>query len=107
MACRSGCTTKDHSSYAECARGANVRIAATVTSTHRDGFESTKKELRAYREARSAGIQPEGTTMDKIQAAHRATKAMGRPYNANVDPPASLITTKKAAKFVASGGDAA
>lgn len=105
MACRSGCTTKDHSSYAECARSANVKVSAISTSRNRDGFEQTRRDLKAYKEARSAGIQPEGTTIDKINAAKTATKAMGRPYNANTDPPASLITTKKAAKFVANGGD--
>lgn len=101
MACRTGCVTKDHSSWAECARDANVRIAATTTSRHRDGFDKTKKELAAYQEARRHGIQPEGTTMDKIAAAKAATKAMGRPYDASTDPPANLISTKKAAKWVA------
>ena len=105
MACRSGCKTKDHSSWAECARDANVKVAATTTSRNRDGFDQTRRDLKAYKEARSAGIQPEGTTMDKINAAKTATKAMGRPYNANTDPPASMIQTKKAAKFVANGGD--
>lgn len=107
MACRSGCKTQDHRSYAECAKAANIRVTAIATSRNRDGYEQTKKELRAYREARSAGIQPEGTSMDKIESAKKATAAMGRPYNANTDPPASMITTKKAAKFVTQGGDAA
>ena len=105
MACRSGCRTQDHASWAECARSANIRVTAIATSANRDGFEQTKRDLKAYKEARSAGIQPEGTTMDKIEAAKTATKAMGRPYNANTDPPASLIATKKAAKFVSNGGD--
>jgi hypothetical protein len=106
MACRTGCKTQDHASWAECARDANVRVTATTTSRNRDGYDQTKRDLRAYREARGAGIQPEGTTMDKIEAAKTATKAMGRPYDASTDPPASMITTKKAAKFVSESGGA-
>lgn len=103
MACRTGCKTKDHASWAECARAANVRVTATTTSRNRDGFEQTKKDLKAYREARSAGIQPEGTTMDKVNAAKAASKNLGRPYNANTDPPASMIVNKKVGQVVAGG----
>lgn len=100
MACRTGCYTKDHASWAECARSANVTVAATTNSANKAGFDQTKRDLAAYKQVRADGIQPEGTTMDKIVAAKSATTNLGRPYNANVDPPASMISNKKAANFV-------
>ena len=55
------------------------------------------KELDAYKEARAQGIQPAGTTMDKIQQAVKASETMGRAYNANSMPPATAINKKSAA----------
>lgn len=99
MACRSGCKTQDHASWGECARAANLRTSQ-IAPHNQGGYDLTKKELAAYRAARRDGIQPEGTTMDKISAARRATENMKRPYNADVDPPASMIVNKKAGDFV-------
>jgi hypothetical protein len=58
---------------------------------------STKKfnsELEAYRAARKQGIQPAGTTMEKIQEAHRASEVMGEAYKAGSMPPAKHINKK-------------
>jgi hypothetical protein len=55
------------------------------------------RELDAYKEARAQGIQPAGTTMDKIQQAVQASETMGRAYNANNMPPATAINKKSAA----------
>lgn len=38
------------------------------------------KELAAYRDARAQGIQPDGTTMPKIQAALDASDRAGMAY---------------------------
>lgn len=103
MACRSGCPTQDHGSWSECARSANIRVGAVMNSPRQAEFEQTKRELAAYRELRKDGIQPAGTTMAKIDAARSASQTLGRPYNAEKDPPANLITTKKAAAFVKAG----
>jgi hypothetical protein len=99
MACRTGCKTKDHASWGECARAADLKVSA-IAPHNQEGYDRTKKELAAYRAARRDGIQPEGTTMDKIQAARRATENMKRPYNADVDPPASMVVNKKAGEFI-------
>lgn len=48
-------------------------------------------ELNAYYQARKEGIQPEGTTMEKIQAAYKASETMGKAYDANDMPSASTI----------------
>jgi len=49
--CRSGCRTKDHSSWGECARSANMRVSG-------DTVAKSNKELNAYAYARSIGLQP-------------------------------------------------
>jgi hypothetical protein len=53
-------------------------------------------ELQAYRDARRQGIQPAGTTMDKIVAAEKASENLGRAYNAEKDPNAKQIDKKTA-----------
>ena len=53
-------------------------------------------ELEAYRDARRQGIQPAGTTMDKIVAAEQASENLGRAYNAEKDPNAKSIDKRTA-----------
>ena len=53
-------------------------------------------ELARYKQARSQGIQPAGTTMDKIVAAEKASENLGRAYNAEKDPNAKRIDKKTA-----------
>jgi hypothetical protein len=55
------------------------------------------KELDAYKEARAQGIQPNGTSMAKIQEAVKASETLGRPYDGNKMPPAKAIDKKSAA----------
>ena len=55
------------------------------------------KELDAYKEARAQGIQPNETSMAKIQEAVKASEIMGRPYDGNKMPPAKSINNKSAA----------
>lgn len=100
MACRAGCRTQDHASYAACLQSANVTVGATINSVLQPMWEATKTDLTAYRSARANGIQPEATSTEKVREAEAATRVLGRPYNAEKDPPASLIKTKTAAKFV-------
>lgn len=99
MACRSGCRTKDHDSYAACLRASRMGVASTINSSNQWMFDQTKSDLSAYQRARAEGIQPEGTTTKRVDEALAATKMLGRPYDGNTDPPAHMITTKSAAKF--------
>lgn len=48
-------------------------------------------ELDAYRAARAEGIQPAGTTMEKIQEARRASDAIGAAYDSNTMASTNLI----------------
>lgn len=100
MACRQGCRTKDHSSYAECLRSANVQVGDTINSPLAPVWDATKSDLVAYRTARANGIQPGATRMKEVRAAEDATRLLGRPYNAEKDPPADMIVNKNSARFV-------
>ena len=98
--CRSGCPTQNHASYAECLREANVTVTAVTNSPLQGMYEKTKTDLNAYKTARANGIQPEGTSLEKIRQAETASRRLGRPYDANTDPPANMIVNKNAARFV-------
>jgi hypothetical protein len=53
-------------------------------------------ELQAYRDARAQGIQPSGTRMNDIEAAHKASETLGRAYDADSMPKAKDINHKSA-----------
>ena len=61
------------------------------------------KELSNYRDARSQGIQPAGTSTAQIQAAHEASDKIGKAYNADVMPATSKITKQTAKSFTEAG----
>lgn len=86
MACASSCKTQDHATYGECMRSKNV--ATTGLETTNPSFSTTRqkkwdKELDAYENATRQGVQPEGTTMPKIQAAMKASEETGTAYRAD------------------------
>ena len=54
-------------------------------------------ELQAYRDARSQGIQPAGTSMRHIDAARKASDTLGRPYDAGTMVNANKINDRTAA----------
>ena len=56
-------------------------------------------ELNAYRAARAEGIQPAGTTMEKVQEARRASDAMGAAYDSNTMASTELIQNKTVDKL--------
>lgn len=100
MTCRSGCVTQDHVSYAQCLQSANVRVTATINSVAQPAWEKTKSDLAAYESARRNGIQPAGTSREKVREAEQASRVLGRPYDANSMPPANMIVNKNTARFV-------
>jgi len=50
-----------------------------------------EKELTAYKDARAQGIQPGGTSMEKIREAETASEVLNKPYNANSMPDAKHV----------------
>lgn len=84
MSCRSGCPDQNCASYAECLRGANVKVSYTNSA---NGWDRTKqqkwdKELSDYRDARRQGIEPAGTDRKSIDAAVAISNEIGHPFRA-------------------------
>ena len=94
MACRSGCKTQDHDSYAECCRdGAPRVIYANAASGH--DYTAQKKwdqELADYRAARAQGIEPAGTDRRSIDEAVKVSDMAGKAFNAL--KPADILVTE-------------
>lgn len=64
------------------------RVATTGLESTNPSFATNRqkkwdKELDAYESAVRQGVQPEGTTMPKIEKAMRASEATGQPYRAD------------------------
>jgi hypothetical protein len=82
MACRTGCPTKEHASWGECARDMNLRIAYANSA---NGWDLSKqkqwdKELADYRSAVAQGIQPANTDRRSIDRAVRISNETGQAY---------------------------
>lgn len=85
MACRTGCAEKNHASYAECLRSAGTKVAYCNSANNYD-YSAQKRwdsELDYYRDTVRQGIQPDGTTRAKIDAAVAISDATGKPYRAD------------------------
>jgi hypothetical protein len=79
-------------------KGLSIQMNAGDADSRRSmPTKAFNKELDAYKEARAQGIQPNGTSMTKIQEAVKASEIMGRPYNGSKMPPAKTINEKSAA----------
>lgn len=76
--CRTGCKTKDHSSYAECLRAGRIQMGPVWTNS-----KAIHSELNAYAAARKQGVQPAGTKAHQTEMAMRASEAVGKPYDAS------------------------
>jgi len=84
VSCRSGCPTKDHSSWGECLKASNIQMNSGDAASNKT--MTSKKwdaELQAYRDARKQGIQPAGTSMRKIREAVEISNKTGVAYQAS------------------------
>ena len=52
--------------------------------------------LNGYADAKAQGIQPGGTSPEKVRAAYEASETLNRPYNAEKMPPAHKVNDKVA-----------
>lgn len=83
MSCRSGCPTRNHSSWGECLRASNIQMNSGDAASNK--MMTNKKwdgELQAYRDARAQGIQPAGTSMAKVRQAIEISDKTGVAYQA-------------------------
>lgn len=55
------------------------------------------KELQFYRDAKSQGVQPAGTSTKAIRSALEASEVLEKPYNANKMPATQNITKETVA----------
>ena len=75
--CRSGCRTRNHSSYGECLRDANPVVNLKATPNN-----SWDRELETYRDARSQGIQPATTRLADVHQALDVSDKTGVAFDA-------------------------
>lgn len=76
--CRSGCRERNHRSYAECLRAANVGVNMEVSVTRRNRWDT---EIEKYAKARAEGIQPEATNLRAIEEAVAFSDKHGVAYD--------------------------
>lgn len=76
--CSSACTTRDHRTFGECMRAKSLHLNPNLSNT--GATKAWDGELQAYRDARSQGIQPSGTTMAKIREAEEISQRTGQAY---------------------------
>lgn len=74
--CRSGCATRDHTSFGDCLKAANLRIgycrsAAGWDATREKAFQ---RENERYAQALRDGLQPNGVLNAQIDRAYRAAE---------------------------------
>lgn len=61
MACRSGCPTKDHATWGECARAARFQIDRHALTHSLRAERDKDRRLATYEQARRDGLQPRTT----------------------------------------------
>ena len=86
MACRTGCKTQNHLNWGDCLRASNLELS-TGDANNKKGMTEKKwnAELNAYRDARAQGIQPSGTTLQKVQEAVDISNWVGKAYDGNTN----------------------
>lgn len=70
--CSSKCVTKDHATFGECMRAKRLNLRPNLSDSSQKQWD---KELDAYDSARRQGVEPEGTTMKKVNEAMRKAEA--------------------------------
>jgi len=84
MACRTGCLTQDHATWGDCLRASNIQMSTGDANGElvNNGWTNKKwnNELKAYRDARAQGIQPDGTSTAQIQKAVDVSNKTGHAF---------------------------
>ena len=84
MTCRTGCLTQDHATWGDCLRASNIQMSTGDANGElvNNGWTNKKwnNELKAYRDARAQGIQPDGTSTAQIQKAVDVSNKTGHAF---------------------------
>lgn len=79
--CRTGCKSRDHKTWGECARSGRLNIGyCGVGGGDATAQKKWDHELDMYRKARAEGIQPDSTKLNKITEAMKKSDAVGAAY---------------------------
>lgn len=78
-ACRSGCPTKDHPSWGECARQSGIQLGDVKGA---GGTAAKDLRLSSYHDARRAGIQPPSTKLADVRRAVAVSDRTGVAFDA-------------------------
>lgn len=73
MNCSVKCETRNHRTFGECMRAKRLNLAPNLSETNVQ--KKWDRELDAYDSARRQGVEPEGTTMKKVDEAMRKAEA--------------------------------
>lgn len=79
------CPGESHPTFGACVRSKGLRIGYCRSHV---GWDTTReknhdKELELYRQARSEGIQPDGTYRRQVENAMKASDMVGEAYGAH------------------------
>lgn len=104
--CRSGCRTRDHSTWGECARRSQLKVgwAASASGLDKTADRQFDRELQSYADARADGIQPAATTRAAVREAYRVSELTGTAYNGETMPPTALLPNKRVAEAAQEAG---
>ena len=76
--CSSSCLTRDHKTWGECVRAKSLNLNPNLMFTEEQ--KKWDKELEDYSNAKRQGINPHGTTREKIDEAVRISNETGVAY---------------------------
>lgn len=81
--CSSGCPTQDHSSWGECIRSKDFRVAYCQSASGHDATRQRRwdAELNEYRAAVAQGIEPDSTATRDIRQAVDWSNKTGVAYS--------------------------
>lgn len=80
--CRSGCKTKNHRTWGECAANSGIGVGAGETSKAFMAGKVDNTEIESYIWARSQGIQPAATSLPAIKDAIEKSQKADKAYDA-------------------------
>lgn len=78
--CSVGCAAKSHFTFGECLRDKGVGAISFKVSKGQGDLNRTDRELSAFRDAVNQGVEPDGTTMQKVQDAMILSNEKGAAY---------------------------
>jgi hypothetical protein len=88
--CSSTCQTKSHYTFGECLKDKGIRAIGYQVSRGRDDLNRTDRELSAFRDAVNQGVQPDGTTKQKVEDAMILSNEKGAAYGVDFNVATSM-----------------